>query len=154
MIKRLLTLLLTLSLSLTILPMTSMTTHAATNAKVGSSNYCTVTINQSLINKRGKQYAKVKLKTYSVIGWYNTGAKVKITLKDGNNRYVCSWTGRGGDTLKLGDDHRTYRIYVDYYNQPTNRGFLSNIINSGNNFVNQGAAHKWTISDAKNCTIR
>ena len=149
--KRMLTLLLTFSL---IFSSSALPAYAATNAKVGSSNYCTVTVNQSLINKRGKQYAKVKLKTQALLGKYNTGAKVKITLRDGNNRYICSWIGKGGDTLKLGDDHRTYRIYIDAYNKPSSNSLLSKIINGGNNFINNGAAHKWTISNAKDCSIK
>lgn len=104
---------------------------------------------QSLINKKGKQYATVKFKTYDMTGWWNTGAKVRITLRDGNGRYITSWIAKGGDTFKLGDDHRTYRIYVSYYDNPGN-----NFISQGNNFTNLGSAYKWTISNAKNCTIR
>lgn len=76
--------------------------------------YCTAKINQSLINKRGKQYATVKIKTYDLAGRYNR-AKVRITPKDGNGNYIGSWIGRGGDTLKLGDDHSVYCVYVSYY---------------------------------------
>lgn len=112
----------------------SITAHAATSAKTQSSAYCTVKISQSLLNKKGKQYAKVKIKTYDMTGWYNTGAKVRITLRDGNGRYICSWIGKGGDTLKLGDDHSIYRIYVSYYDNPGN-----NFISQGNNFTNLGS---------------
>ena len=122
--------------------------YAATSAKTSSSSYCTVKINQSLINKSGKQYATVKLKTYDMTGWWNTGAKVRVTLRDGNGRYITSWIAKGGDTFKLGDDHRTYRIYVDYYDNPGN-----NFISQGNNFTNMGASYKWTFSNPKNCTM-
>ena len=81
-------------------------------------------------------------------GWYNTSAKVRITLRDGNGKYICSWIGKGGDTLKLGDDHSVYRIYVSYYDNPGN-----NFISQGNNFTNLGASYKWKISNAKNCSI-
>jgi len=146
--KRILTIVLALVMAFAMIPATSLTASAATSAKTSSSSYCTVKISQSLINKKGKQYATVKFKTYDMAGWWNTGAKVRITLRDGNGRYVTSWIAKGGDTFKLGDDHRTYRIYVSYYDNP-GRG----IISQGNNFTNLGSAYKWKISNAKNCTI-
>lgn len=139
---------LTLIMVFSLIHATSMTAHAATSAKTDSSAYCTVKISQSLINKRGKQYATVKIKTYDMTGRYNTGAKFRITLRDGNGKYICSWIGKRGDTLKLGDDHSVYRIYVGYYDNPGN-----NFISQGNNFTNLGASYKWTISNAKNCSI-
>lgn len=146
--KRIISVMFTLLMVFSMIPVESLTVHAATSAKTDSSAYCTVRISQSLINKRGKQYATVKIKTYDMTGWYNTGAKVRITLRDGNGKYICSWIGKGGDTLKLGDDHSVYRIYVSYYNNPGN-----NFISQGNNFTNLGASYKWKISNAKNCNI-
>ena len=146
--KRILSVVFTLLMVFSMIPTTSLTAHAATSAKTNSSAYCTVRISQTLINKRGKQYATVKIKTYDMTGWYNTGAKVRITLRDGSGKYICSWIGKGGDTLKLGDDHSTYRIYVNYYDNPGN-----NFISQGNNFTNLGASYKWKISNAKNCSI-
>lgn len=151
--KRILSMLLALVLSVGILSAIPMSASAATNGRTGSSSYCTVKISQSLINKKGKQYATVKLKTYDGTGWYNTGAKVRITLRDGNGRYITSWVGKGGDTLKLGDDHRTYRIYVDYYQAPVSNSFFSRVFTAGNNFTNMGGSYKWGISNAKNCTV-
>ncbi|MBO5306287.1 MAG: hypothetical protein J6B12_05935 [Clostridia bacterium] len=146
--KKLITIVLTLIMAFSVIPATTLQTSAVTSAKINSSSYCTVKINQSLINKKGKQYAKVKLKTYDMLGWFNSGAKVKITLKDGNGKFICSWVGKGGDTLKLGDDHSVYRIYVDYYNNPGN-----NFISQANNFSNLGSSYKWQISNAKDCKI-
>lgn len=150
--KKILSMLLTLIMVFSLIPAATFSSSAATSGRTGSSTYCTVKINQSLINKRGKQYAKVKIKTYDLSGWYNTGAKVRITLRDGNGRYICSWVGKGGDTLNLGDDHSTYRIYVDYYEKSSNGGFWS-WITSGGNFNNKGGSYKWGISNAKSCTI-
>lgn len=146
--KRILSVVLTLLMVFSMIPSASLTAHAATSAKTEPSAYCTVEISQSLLNKKGKQYAKVKIKTYDMAWWYNTGAKLRITLRDGNGKYICSWIGKGGDTLKLGDGHSVYRIYVSYYNNPVN-----NFISQGNNFTNLGASYKWTISNAKNCSI-
>lgn len=146
--KRLLSIVLSVVMMLSIIPATSLTASAATNGRTGSSTYCTVKISQKLLNKKGTQYAKVKIKTYDMTGWWNTGAKVRITLRDGSGRYICSWIGKGGDTLKLGDDHTTYRIYVDYY-ESSKKG----VIAQGNNFTNIGSSYKWKISNASNCTI-
>ena len=146
--RSLLTIVLTLVVLFSFVPAVSITAHAATSAKTESSAYCTVKISQSLLSKKGKQYATVKIKTYDMTGWCNTGAKVKITLRDGNGKYICSWIGKGGDTLKLGDDHSAYRIYVSYYDNPGN-----NFISQGSNFTNMGASYKWTVSDAQNCSI-
>lgn len=133
---------------LSIVATVPMVASAETSGDTGSSAYCTVKINSSLINKKGTQYAKVKLKTYDLLGWSNTKAKVQITLKDENDNFICTWVGKGGDTLKLGDDHSVYRIYVDYYDNPG-----SNFISQGNNFTNLGASCKWEITDAKDCSI-
>lgn len=47
-----------------LVPAASITAHVATSAKTSSiSSYCTVNVSQSLINKKGKQYATVKFKT-------------------------------------------------------------------------------------------
>jgi len=147
--KRILTIALTLMMLLSVIPVASLTASAATSAKTSSSSYCTVNISQSLINKPGTQYATVKLKTYDMTGWWNTGAKVRVTLRDANGRYITSWIAKGGDTFRLGDNYRTYRIYISYYDNPG-----SNAISRANNFTNMGSSYKWTITNAKNCTIR
>lgn len=146
--KRIFSFVLALVMVFSLIPAASLRAQAATSAKTDSSAYCTVRISQSLLNKSGTQYATVKIKTYDMLGWFNTGAKIRITLTDGCGNYICSWVGRGGDTLKLGDDHSVYRIYVSYYDNPGN-----NFISEGNNFDNLGASYKWKISNSKNCTI-
>ena len=151
--KRIFTTVLIFMMIFSVIPAASLNVSAATSAKTNSHSYCTVKINQSLINKKGRQYAKVKIKTYDMLGWYNTGSKVRITLRDGNDRYITSWVGKGGDTLKLGDDHSTYRIYVSYYDKPVKGGFFSKVFTSGNNFTNTGGAYKWSFSGAENCRI-
>lgn len=146
--RRILSIVLTLIMMLSVIPATAVNTSAATSGRTGSSSYCTVRINQSLLNRKGKQYAKVKLKTYDMTGWWNTGAKVRVTLRDGSGRYICSWVAKGGDTLSLGDNYSTYRIYVSYYNVSG-----GNFIQQGNNFTNIGSSYKWKVSNPKSCTI-
>ena len=146
--KQFISFLLVMVMSLSIFATVPLAASAETSGDTGSATYCTVKIDNSLIKKKGTQYAKVKIKTYDMLGWYNTGAKVQITLKDENDNFICSWVGKGGDTLKLGDDHSVYRVYVDYYDNPGN-----NFISKGNNFTNLGSSCKWEITNAKDCSI-
>lgn len=89
--KRILTIALTLVMVFSMIPAATLTASAATSAKTSSSlSYCTVNISQSLINIKGRQYATVKFKTYDMAGLWNTGAKVRITLRDGNGQYITS----------------------------------------------------------------
>lgn len=136
--KRIISILLTLAMVFSVVSTVSITASAATKGKPDSNTYCTVKISQKLLDKKCKQYATVKIKTYDASGWWNTGKKVRITLRDENGRYICSWIGKGGNTLKLGDDHKTYRIYVSRIS---------------NEFMYTGATNQWKISDAKNCSI-
>lgn len=125
-------------------------TMAATKGRFGNTGYCTVRINNSLLNKRGRQYAYVTLKTQDQIGW-GTSAKVNVTLRDESGRYIWSGVQKTSTKLKLGDDHRYYRIYVTCY-QESERGnwFLLSLIRA-RNFENLGKCVYWTISNAKNC---
>ena len=128
---------------------------AATRAEFGRNSCCTVRISQSLLNKRGKQYATVKLKTHSGFntGW-NSGGKVMVTMKDEYGRLIWRGVKRGGDTLKLGDDHRIYRIYVSAYDEPVTGWIIRQTIIGGNNFTNRGKCVYWSFSNQKNCSIQ
>jgi len=86
-----------------------------------------------------------------MFGLFNTGAKVKITLTDGNGNYITSWVAKGGDTLKLGDDHSVYRIYVDYYHDANISKY--DWVSGAKDFENTGNAYTWKISNAKDCSI-
>lgn len=128
---------------------------AATRAEFDSGKYCEVKISQSLINKKGKQYAKVKLKTHaSFPSSWNSGGKVTVTMRDQYGRYIWSGQVKGGTTLKLGDDHSVYRIYVSVYKEPVTGSWWKRSIASANNFDNLGKCVSWSFSNNKNCTIR
>lgn len=150
MVKRITIFALTLVMALScfVLP-----ANAATSAKFGTNSYCTVRISQSLLNKKGKQNATVKLYTYSMGGSVNSGGKVIVTLRDENGKLIWSGQKKGGDTLYLGDDHQVYRIYVSVYNEPVKNNILSKTITGGNNFTNSGKCYKWQICKANNCSI-
>lgn len=140
------------TLMTTMVTLCTVPASAATKGKVDSSSYCTVTISNKLIAKRGKQYAKVKLKISDLAGWSNN-AKVLVTLRDGNGKHIISFVTKGNSTLKLGDDHSVYRIYVQKYSKPVNNNSIFAFIQQGNNFINNGKAVNWSITNAKNCTI-
>ena len=128
--------------------------QAATSAKFSSSgSYCEVRINQSLINKKGRQYATVKLKTYDLSGW-SSGAKVVVTLKDARGNTIWSGVKKATCTLQLGDDHSVYRIYVKPYQEAVTGNIFQQSFIAGNNFTNLGKCVTWKISNNKNCTIQ
>lgn len=144
---------LVVALMTTMITLFAVPASAATSGKVDGSSYCTVEISDKLINKRGKQYAKVKINITDMMEWKNNG-KVRVTLCDQYGNYITSFTTKGGSTIKLGDDHRVYRIYVETYNEPLSNNWFWRIINMGNNFENSGKTVNWKITNAKNCTIR
>lgn len=153
--KRLITLFLTFIMAVSISMSFVLPASAATQAKFNSKNYCEVKISQSLINKRGKQYATVKLKTHSQFpSSWNSGGKVVVTMRDQYGRYIWSGQVKGGTTLKLGDDHPIYRLYVSVYNEPVSGSIWKRSIAGANNFDNLGKCVSWSFSNAKNCTIR
>ena len=152
--KRIVSLLLALVLTLSAIPFFATEADAATSGARDSSTYCYVKINNSLITKKGTQYATVKLNTYDGTGWYNTKAYVRVTLRDGRtDAHICTWVARGGDTLKLGDDHSSYKIFVSAYEEPVSGGIISRTIKGGNNFSNLGNSVKWSVQNPKNCSI-
>jgi len=150
------------SVSIIMLIVTLMTTmvtlfavpaSAATSGEVNSSSYCTVQISNKLLSKRGKQYAKVKINTSDLAGWKNS-AKIRVTLRDQYGNYITSFVTKGGTTIKLGDDHSVYRIYVEKYNEPVKNSFWSRVFTGGSNWLNSGAAVNWKVTNPKDCTIR
>ena len=148
--KKLFALLMTVIVFSTMFALPAM---AVTKSRFNSGDYCTVRIDQKLLNKRGKQYAKVKLQTYNsenATSWKTSG-KVVVTMRDENGDYIWSGVKTGGDTLKLGDDHSIYRIYVSVYDEPV-EGFFG-FIARGNNFKNRGKCVSWRFLNEKNCSI-
>ncbi len=144
-----------LSLTLVLIMVLSLGVNAfaaTTNRFNASNSYCTVKISQSLLRKPGYQTATVKLKTLDQLGW-SSGAKVVVTLKDDRGNTIWSGVKKATCTLKLGDDHSVYRIYVRPYYEPVTGGWIKQSIIRGNNFTNAGKCVKWVISNPKNCTI-
>ena len=154
--KRILKKMVCIVLVLTIIfaEMQMITVQAATKSKFSSSDsYCLVKIDQSLRDKKGYQYATVQLKTYDKLG-LSSGAKVIVTLTDTQGNVIWSGIKKATCTLKLGDDHRAYRIYVKAYEEPVKGNIFEQTIISGNNFENLGKCVTWKISNNKKCTIQ
>ena len=83
--------------------------------------FCTATINQDLWDQRNKKYkcAYVNLNIYQMGGKVNNWRKIEITMRDENNNII--WQGiHIGGKLKLGNDHRVYKIYVRDHKRPSN----------------------------------
>lgn len=141
--KKIVSLLLAFALLLSAVSLFSVPVSAATSGRRDSYTYCYVKISDSLLSKSGTQYATVKIKTYD--GWpslWNTGAYVTVTLRDGDTgAYICSFVTKGGDKINLGDDHRSYRIYIGAYD------------GGSNSFSNLGHSVKWKVTNPKDCTI-
>ncbi len=131
----------------------SANAFAATSASFSSNNYCTATISQKLMQSTKYKQATVKITTYDLCG-KKTSGKISIKLTDGKGNYIGTYTKKSGDTIKLGNDHSSYRIYISAYNEPVTGGIISRSIKSGNNFTNLGKCVTWKVTNNKNCSIR
>jgi len=140
-------------LFVTVFSLWALPVSASTAGKVNGSSYCTVNISDKLLNKRGKQYAKVTIKISDNMGW-NNNAKIRVTLRDQYGNYITSWVTKGGTTIKLGDDHSIYRVYIERYNEPSSGNWFFNIFTVGDNFINTGKAVNWKITNPKDCSIQ
>lgn len=116
---------------------------AATKGDIGSSTECYIQIDNKLIQKKGKQYATVKIKTYQ--GFIiPKKAPVQIELLDGKTRkHIITWRAKGGDKISLGDDHRSYILRVK-----------SIPIQKNTDICDSMKASTWKITSAKDCTIK
>lgn len=126
----------------------------ATSASFNSNSYCAVTISQKLMNSKKYKTATVKITTYGGLGNRKTSGKINVKLTDGKGNYIGTYKKKSGDTIKLGNDHSSYRIYITPYNEPVTGGIFSQSIKSANNFDNLGKCVTWKVSNNKNCSIR
>lgn len=116
-------------------------------ADTGSGNYCIVRIDDSLMYKKGKQKAKIKLSTYSPNGKKSTNGKVVVTLRDMSGKYIWSGVKKGGDTIKLDDGNYIYKVYISNYDSG------DNFIDNGNDFVNVGKTAEFGITAKSGCSL-
>ncbi len=98
-----------------------------------SNHYITVKLNA------GRTTGKIKIYTFDVTGW-KTSAKIHVTLRDGNGNWIWEGDTTSGSTLKLGNDHSIYRIYVRPASYP------NTVIGNGDSFINEGKCHTWKVN--------
>lgn len=111
----------------------AINTFAATSGSMGN-NYCTV-------NLTSNKNATVKIKVWGAAPFGSNSTHIVLT--DGNGRWLCEWDLKDcywGKTIKLGSDHKTYRIYCKYYTSNGTHGI--------------GQASKWKVYSPNNCTIK
>ncbi len=125
---------------------------AATSAKFDGNKYCTATISQKLMKNKRYKKASVKVTAYNSRGRKVSG-KINITLTDGNGNHIGTYTKNSGDTIKLGNDHSGYRIYVSRYTKSA-KGFWEEVIFSANNLTDLEKFYTWKITNNKDCSIR
>lgn len=139
-----------LTLTLLVSSLLSMPVYATTSASFGTNNYCTVSLSGELTNSKKYKTATVKITTYDLFNKKTSGV-INVKLTDGNGRYIGTYKKKSGDTIKLGNDHSSYRIYVSEYN--AKKTFLG-IFSSSRNFINSGKCATWKVSNNKKCIIR
>ncbi|MBR3835638.1 MAG: RICIN domain-containing protein [Clostridia bacterium] len=86
-------------------------------AETGMGDYCIVRIDDSLMNKKGKQTAKIKLSTYKENGKKSTKGEVFVVLRNMHGDFIWSGVKKGGDTIKLDDGNYMYQVYVTKYDK-------------------------------------
>ena len=130
-----------------ILSLFTVTASAATDwLKVGSSDYYSVTLNNSVYSSSKSQYAKVKLESRNSISRYTSKAKVHVKITDQNGKWLSEYDTTTGSYLKLYNNNKGYRIYVSYYK--SSGGW----INDANAFIENGN-DEWRLTSASKCSI-
>lgn len=102
--------------------------------------YTTVTLNKNAGN------ASVKIYSYDMTG-HKTNGKMHVTLRSNTGSWIWEGDITSGDTLKLGNDHSQYRIYI------AKKQYPNTVIGNGDDFINVGKCQSWAINCTSNCYI-
>lgn len=137
---------------LVIFSLLTLPTFAVTSARFGSNQYCKVTISQKLMASKKYKTASVKLNTYNTFGKKSSG-DINVTLTDGNGKYIGTYKKKGGATIKLGNDHSSYRIYISAC-EKAEGGLIETIIARSYNSRNRYECCTWQVTNNKDCTIK
>jgi hypothetical protein len=139
----------------TVMTSFGITASAASTSSVKNvgSGYVTVKISQSLLNKKGLQYAKVQLQALKSNGKADYDSWVHVTLRDNKGKWICEFNQHTGANsvvdLKLGDDHSVYRIYVTKYEYRS-----GNWKTAADDFIRLGKTPaRWKINNPRDCSI-
>lgn len=102
--------------------------------------YTTVTLNKN------RSSARVRIYTYDMLGLKSSG-KMHVTLRSNTGAWIWEGDITSGDTLKLGNDHSQYRIYI------AKKQYPNTIIGNADNFDNTGKCNTWAIECTSYCYI-
>lgn len=143
--------LLVVTIVMSIMSMT-FSVQAATQVRTGrfgsGNNYVGTVV--LLKDKKGNlQDARIKVCSFGKKALSNekgtlNKAKLHITLRDTNGRWICEFDTTSTSTLKLGKDHNAYKVYI----RP------ATIKNTAEDWKNAGACYYWSVDAVKNCDIR
>lgn len=103
-------------------------------------NSCNITLN----SRNKDAYVTFRYTNYYAGIWGYPKNQAKIHMYDNNGRYITSWTARNGDRLRLGRDHKGYKLYVTAYTGTY----------AGIRFYNNTAVGKFNFVSGSNCSIR
>lgn len=124
----------------------SSNSTTATGSFSNKKAYTTVRLNA------GVSAGYITINSYDGLG-LKTSAKLHVCLTDYNGNWICEFNTTSGTKLKLGNDHREYRVYVSPGHYDTNGSFWKTVINGGNKFTNDGKCVTWKLTANSNCYI-
>ena len=102
--------------------------------------YTTVTLNKNAGN------ASVKIYSYDMSG-HKTSGKMHVTLRSNTGSWIWEGDISSGDSLKLGNDHSQYRVYI------AKKQYPNTVIGNGDDFINVGKCYSFAIECKTNCYI-
>lgn len=102
--------------------------------------YTTIHLNQ------GANQGKIRVYAYDKLGM-KTNAKIHITLRDYNGKWICEFDTTSGAELKLGNDHSIYRVYV------AKKQYPNTLKGQSDSFINDGKCVTWAINCTDKCYI-
>ena len=145
--QKLLALLLTIISVLTVFTATGISADAASwrtgrfDLGYTAKGYTTVYLSK---NNKGKlQNGKIKVYSYNSVTGRKTNGKIHILLRTTGGRWICEFNTTSGSTLKLGNDHAAYRVYIS----------AQDLHCQAKNFLNDGACGFWAIECKSNTYI-
>ncbi len=114
---------------------------------VDSNEYYQIVLDANLMSQSTMKYATAKLCVYNQLGIKNSG-KVHVLITDDNGKWLSEFDTTGNSTLKFGNDHRIYNMYVRYYRYSGN-----NLIEQANAWSNMGSTVTWNLTNNNSCFI-
>ncbi len=111
---------------------------------------CKKTVRISVGNEEYGADLDIKIHSYNCVKGHHTGkcfgtgetsAKLKITFRDTSGRWICQFNAKSKEKLKLGNDHRAYRVYIACRQD----------LGSAANWTNMGKCTHWGVEAVSNC---